>query len=270
MGGLLIYKLEHQRPPGQVVLDGFAALKQADLEGLKKCFSETAWEVVSASLPSADDDQARERLRQHMAEVRDVRIETTNSLGYGVEVTAVIARDAGSEKHAFHLVRTRGAWRMAATRSGDTAAPQTPTTPQEVERYFDTPHASVTHGWINRTILESVHPDQTSLRPYMLLAGNLEDLAPHALDDLSAADADELIKESIFRMAWALLDRAGSRPTTGSTGSGARASRSPNARRSRTSGAPAGRRRLPWAESWLPTPAPSRTSPAGGRRPEAR
>jgi outer membrane protein assembly factor BamB len=207
MGGLLIYKLEHQRPPGQVVLDGFAALKQVDLEGLKKCFSEPAWEVVSASLPSADDEQARERLRQHMATVRDVRIETTNSLGYGVEVTVVIAREAGSEREAFHLVRTHGAWRMAATWSGAATAPRIPATPQDVERYFDTPHASVTHGWINRTILESVHPDQTSLRPYMLLAGNLEDLAPHALDDLSAADADELIKESIFRMAWALLDR---------------------------------------------------------------
>ena len=64
MGGLVIYTLQHQRSPDQVVLDSFEALKQADFEALRGCYSEPAWAIVSESLPSADDTPARERLRR--------------------------------------------------------------------------------------------------------------------------------------------------------------------------------------------------------------
>jgi outer membrane protein assembly factor BamB len=207
MGGLLIYRLEHQRSPGQVVLDSLDALKQADFEGLRKCYSGPAWEIVSGSLPPTDNSAARDRLRQYMAGLRDVPLETTPVRGDAVEVEAVINHEAGQERESFHLVRSGGAWRIALAPAGSATALQNPTRPDEVEPYFSTPHAAVKHSWIHRALREGTKPDRRSARPYALLAGNLEDLSVAALADDTAAAANEVTKEAIFSMARALLDR---------------------------------------------------------------
>jgi outer membrane protein assembly factor BamB len=207
MGGLLIYRLEHQRSPGQVVLDSFEALKQADFEGLRACHSGPAWAIVSEALPPADDAAAHERLRQYMAGLRDVRLQEMPVRDGTVELEAVIEHDAGNARDAFQLMRTRGAWRIGPARAGAGVEVQPPTKPQDVEPYLDTPHARVRHGWIHGALLEGTKPGHPYARPYALLAGDLEDLSATSLADHTATDANEIAKEAIFDMARALLDR---------------------------------------------------------------
>ncbi|MHC4319197.1 MAG: outer membrane protein assembly factor BamB family protein [Planctomycetota bacterium] len=207
MGGLVIYTLQHQRSPDQVVLDSFEALKQTDFDRLRACYSEPAWAIVSEALPPADDAAAHERLRQYMAGLQDVHLEAMPVRDGIVELEAVIEHETGVARDVIQLVRTRGAWRIGLARTGSGTTFRPPTRPQDVEPYFDTPHARVRHSWVHRALREGATAVHLFTQSYALLAGNLEDLSAAALADLTATDANEVTKEAIIGMARALLDR---------------------------------------------------------------
>jgi outer membrane protein assembly factor BamB len=208
VGGLVFYTQAALQSPGATVKKGVEALRSADFEALRKCYSAPAWAIVSDAVPSPRDTEAQQRLRRYMSAVRGVRILTATVRGATAEVEAVVEHEHGLDREVFLLTKARGTWYFALE-PGDpgTPAPAVIRDPQEVEAYFGTDHARIKHNWLLRALVEGTQPDEAPDPAYTMLGGGLDELAPSALADRTAIDANEFAKAALIGMTRGLLER---------------------------------------------------------------
>lgn len=111
--GIIVFRSGPQaqpRTPEQVVLRCFDCLRDADFDGLRKCYTKRAWEIVAKSLPSADDSGAIKGLKEYMAGLGGFRIENTTYRGGTADVEVVIEGRQGDEREVLHLVQSGDTW----------------------------------------------------------------------------------------------------------------------------------------------------------------
>jgi len=97
--------------PEDTVLRSFSYLKEANLEALRSCYTEEAWEVVQIAVPPAANGETSEMLKRQMAQLGEIHVESSTIDGDHARV--VVRIDEGTEqREEFLLVKTPNGWRI--------------------------------------------------------------------------------------------------------------------------------------------------------------
>ena len=98
--------------PQEVVLHSIEYLRRADFRNLRKCYTDSAWEILAESIPTSSALEAISRLKSNLLGLGSIEIESVMIRSNNAVVEAVLEHEEGAEREIFQLVRSPIGWRI--------------------------------------------------------------------------------------------------------------------------------------------------------------